>query len=343
MEIYITAKNSSETLTQLQDYLGGHVEERWGEHILRINNTKAKGAIRAITFERGVNLLEYNITFQEEITLVMDTSRYNPIHFAYCLEGFCEHRFELHHQRRRVEQFQSAIITSTNEGYNYGYLPKEVKLQINVIQIMRKEFLKKKLNQVSLLNQQLYATLTDTDHQKAFAYFSTYNLKMADMIRTLYDIKQEGIIEMLQTEGLLYQILSLHIQQYDRETKDRRIETTLLQRELKMIQRLAHDISKDPAKPYILETLALESGITQAKLQEGFKLLYAKTVNEYIRHIRLEAAYNYMVTTDMNISEIVYAIGFSSRSYFSKIFRNKYGISPTGFKKKQVKTIKEAV
>lgn len=42
-----------------------------------------------------------------------------------------------------------------------------------------------------------------------------------------------------------------------------------------------------------------------------------------------------MATTDMNIPEIVYVISFSSQSYFSKIFRNKYEISPTAFKKKQ--------
>ena len=77
--------------------------------------------------------------------------------------------------------------------------------------------------------------------------------------------------------------------------------------------------------------LALKSGLSQAKLQEGFKLLYARTVTEYIRHIRLEAARDYISTTEMNISQIVYTIGFSSRSYFSKIFKRKYGISPSDF------------
>ncbi|MDX1471934.1 MAG: AraC family transcriptional regulator, partial [Flavobacteriaceae bacterium] len=32
-----------------------------------------------------------------------------------------------------------------------------------------------------------------------------------------------------------------------------------------------------------------------------------------------------------NISEVVYMIGYSSRSYFSKIFKNKYGISPSKY------------
>nr|WP_313790335.1 AraC family transcriptional regulator [Allomuricauda sp.] len=37
-------------------------------------------------------------------------------------------------------------------------------------------------------------------------------------------------------------------------------------------------------------------------------------------------------TTEMNISEVVYSIGFTSRSYFSKIFKERYGLSPSEFK-----------
>ena len=37
----------------------------------------------------------------------------------------------------------------------------------------------------------------------------------------------------------------------------------------------------------------------------------------------------------LNISEVVYSIGFTSRSYFSKIFRRKYNCSPKQYKDKQ--------
>ncbi|MDX1318460.1 MAG: AraC family transcriptional regulator, partial [Xanthomarina gelatinilytica] len=36
--------------------------------------------------------------------------------------------------------------------------------------------------------------------------------------------------------------------------------------------------------------------------------------------------------TDMNISEVVYTIGLTSRSYFSKIFKEKYNCSPKDYK-----------
>ncbi|KAA1242556.1 response regulator transcription factor [Aquimarina sp. RZ0] len=343
IEINITAKDTEGTVRQIQEVIGGRIEERWGEYELTVNNLNAHGSIRFITFDWGVNLLEYDIVFHKEFVLKMDASEYNPIHFAYCLTGHCGHRFGFQNEVHTLEQFQSVIITSRDGGYNYGYFPKEEKLEINVIQIARKKYLKKRLNNVSQLNERLYKVFMDEDHEKAFAYFGTFNLKLADQISALRKIKQKGMIRILQIEGMIYQILSMHIQQHDRAMKEKVLPTTLLKRELKLIRGLAKKIIKDVAKDYSLEQLSEETGLPQAKLQEGFKLLYARTVTEYIRHVRLEAARDLIRTTDMNISEIVYSIGFSSRSYFSKIFKEKYDISPNNFKNRTELPVDEVV
>ncbi len=341
IEINITAKDTEGTVRQIQEVIGGKIEERWGEYTLTVNNLNAHGSIRFITFDWGVNLLEYDIIFHKEFVLVIDASEFNPIHFTYCLKGFCGHRFGYQKEIHALEQFQSVIITSRDGGYNYGYFPKEEKLEINVIQIARKKYLKKRLNNVSQLNDKLYKVFMDEDHEKAFAYFGTYDLKLADKIGALRTLKQRGIIRILQIEGMVYQILSMHIQQHDKAMKEEVLPTTLLKRELGLIRGLAEKIIKNVAKDYSLDQLSEAIGLPQTKLQEGFKLLYARTVTEYIRHVRLEAARDLIRSTDMNISEVVYSIGFSSRSYFSKIFKEKYGISPNEFKSRTELPVEE--
>ncbi len=332
-EILIDAKSTEGTVKQLRVALQGNIEERWGENILTMDNDLAKGTIRFITFDWGVSLLEYDITFFDDMCLIMDASEYNPIHFAYCLEGNCGHRFDYHSKDdiKTLEQFQSVIITSHDGGYNYGYFPANKKLEINVIQITRKQFLQKRLNNLDALNKKLYEVFLDTDHDKEFAYFGAYNLKLANKIGALRKVKTKGMIRMMMIEGLVYEILSMHILQHDKSIKNKTPQTSLLRSELKIVRNLAKKIVKDVSQDYSLEELALESGLSQAKLQEGFKLIYARTVTEYIRHARLEVARNLIRTTDLNISQIVYTIGFSSRSYFSKIFKRKYGISPSEF------------
>ncbi|WP_299834139.1 response regulator transcription factor [uncultured Tenacibaculum sp.] len=332
--INITASSTEGTVRQIREAIGGKIIERWGEYILHVDNEIAQGKITFINFEWGASVLEYDITFLDDITLVMDASEYNPIHFTYASEGYCFHRFEKENKKRKIEQFQSVIITSKDGGYNYGYFEKNVKVHIHLIQVSRVLFLKKRLNDGAILNQKLYNVFHDQQHESVFAYFGTYNLKLANLIKQFDKVKQKGMIRMLIKEGIVYQILSEHILQHNKDVAlNKKPNSSLTKKELSLVRKTATKILKDVSLDYSVEDLALESGLTQAKLQEGFKLLYTRTVTEYVRHVRLEKARDLMNTTDLNISQIVYTIGFSSRSYFSKIFKRKYNISPSEFLK----------
>ncbi len=286
-----------------------------------------------IEFEWGVSLLEYDITFFDEVMVVVDTSKFNPINFYYCLEGYSGHKFgyQSTDEIKFIEQYQSVILTNRDGGVSDRYFPKDVKISLSVIQVRRKPFLRRRLNQGDSLNKQLYEVFLDTDHEKVFAYFGSYNLKMADVMASLKKVKAKGMIRIMQIEGLVYQILSMHMMQHNREVKNKRMSTSLLKRELKQVRDYAKKIEKNIAKDFSLEEISAETGLTQAKLQEGFKLLYNKTVTEYIRNARLGVARELIANSEMNISEVVYSIGFTSRSYFSKIFKEKFGVSPSDF------------
>ncbi|MCH3882770.1 helix-turn-helix domain-containing protein [Tenacibaculum aquimarinum] len=342
--INITAKSTEGTVKQIQEIIGGTIIERWGEYVLSVNNKIATGKITFITFEWGGSVLEYDITFLEDIVLVMDTSEFNPIHFTYTSEGHSFHRFELEENKRKLAQFQSVIITSKDGGYNYGYFEKNVKNHIHLIQINRVNFIKKRLNDASQLNKRLYEVFHDQQHENVFAYFGTFNLKLANLIKKFNKVKQKGMIKILIKEGIIYQILSEHILQHNKDVKtNKQPNTSLSKKELNSVRKVAQKISNNVAEDYNVEELANSLGLPQAKLQEGFKMLFSRTVIEYIRHVRLEEARDLINNTDYNISQIVYSIGFSSRSYFSKIFKKKYGISPSKFlKNKQNAKIKTA-
>ena len=60
--------------------------------------------------------------------------------------------------------------------------------------------------------------------------------------------------------------------------------------------------------------------------------MHGHTVTEYIREVRIKKAEDLLKNTDMNISQVVYTIGLTSRSYFSKIFKEKYNCSPKDYK-----------
>lgn len=333
INIHVSAKSVNGFAKQVQSCIGGEFEDNWGERILKLDNDIAKGYIKVFDFDWGVSLLEFNITFFEDVLIIADTTNYNPIHFIFNLKGNYAQGFEFLDNIQSIEQFQSVIMVNKSGGENLMFFPKDTLHEVNTIQILRRKFLKKKLNNISMLNKELYEVFVDKDHLNRYAYFGTLNLIMSDHVKSLKNIKSKGLTRILQLEAKIYIILSLHIQQHNLAQRKVSSIAPINNTELSKIREIAAQIIDNPSHNYTLADLSYQTGLSQAKLQEGFKFLFHRTVTEFIRHTRLKAAREFFNTTDMNISEVVYAIGFTSRSYFSKIFKAKYNVSPTEYRK----------
>lgn len=99
-----------------------------------------------------------------------------------------------------------------------------------------------------------------------------------------------------------------------------------------------HDVQRqfeaDCSRDYTLEALAREYGMSPSHLSHQFKRLTGCSVMGYLLRCRLATAQHFLTATDMDISAIVEACGFSDSSNFSRTFRQNVGMSPTAFRKK---------
>ena len=53
--------------------------------------------------------------------------------------------------------------------------------------------------------------------------------------------------------------------------------------------------------------------------------------NEFIRNIRLDKSCEFLKSGKYSINEVAYLVGFNSPSYFTRCFKNKFGISPSEY------------
>ncbi|WP_244095047.1 substrate-binding domain-containing protein [Pedobacter alluvionis] len=84
-----------------------------------------------------------------------------------------------------------------------------------------------------------------------------------------------------------------------------------------------------------VEDLAKMIGISRIQLYRKVKALLDCSITDYILNRRLKKATYLLTNEDYSISEIAFKIGISSPTYFSTLFKGKYGMSPSEFKKKQ--------
>lgn len=82
---------------------------------------------------------------------------------------------------------------------------------------------------------------------------------------------------------------------------------------------------------FSVDHLCLELGMNRTKLYNFIKSGTGMSVGNYIRKIRLDKAAELLRTTDMSISEVGYAVGIESPSYFTRTFKEQFGSSPSEF------------
>jgi len=80
--------------------------------------------------------------------------------------------------------------------------------------------------------------------------------------------------------------------------------------------------------------LALLTGMCNQHFCKCFKRATKYTFTQYLNDIRVLSAQELLLTTDRNVTEIAFSAGFSSISYFNRVFKRKCGLSPLEFRRK---------
>ena len=73
--------------------------------------------------------------------------------------------------------------------------------------------------------------------------------------------------------------------------------------------------------------------ISRTQLHRKLKKLTGLSTSHYIRSLRLEIAKTLLETSQLNVSEVSFKVGFSSPTYFSKVFKAQYGQAPSDLRK----------
>lgn len=323
-----------QTFQQLHQNLGGILNVTSKEHILEMDNEFGVGRIQGITFKGGISYLEFDMVFHDDFCLTLNTNENAPICFAYCSRGKITHNFASEKETHVLENFQTCILTNAANESNILYFSKDVQIKISLIVVRTTSNINRiKENGLSHRLRELFMSGKPT---KNSIYVGSYNLKIADTIQQLDAINQKGIVRSLLIEGLVHMILAYEIQQHTDDISNVENETgTLSGKEMDLICEVSKFINNYSELSLSITELTRKTGLSPSKLQEGFKLMHGTTVSDYIRDVRLLKAEELIKNTDLNISEVVYSIGFTSRSYFSKIFRGKYNCSPKQYKEKQ--------
>ncbi len=103
------------------------------------------------------------------------------------------------------------------------------------------------------------------------------------------------------------------------------VEEIFLQNSLAIVERHLSDSS------FSVEQLADELNLSRMQLHRKLKAITNQSATEFVRHVRLQRAANLLAARSATVSEVAFTVGFESLSYFSKSFREQFGVLPSEY------------
>lgn len=135
-----------------------------------------------------------------------------------------------------------------------------------------------------------------------------------------------------RVENLLHQRAHLRqlFAQGAAEGKETEEEVSRLDDRDKAFVKQLHDIIKSHMgnSDFGVEDIGAEIGLSRVQLYRKVKAITGSSVVDLLRKARLAKARRLLEANSMNISEVAYEVGFSSPSYFTKCFKDEYGMLP---------------
>ena len=86
---------------------------------------------------------------------------------------------------------------------------------------------------------------------------------------------------------------------------------------------------------FSVETMAAEVGMARTTLYKKLMAITGQGPAEFIRTIRIKRGRALLEASQMQITEIAYAVGFTTVKSFTMNFKSEYGMTPTEFRQKQ--------
>ncbi|WP_430409357.1 helix-turn-helix domain-containing protein [Kordia sp.] len=331
-KIHVKNTSTKDALFQLQENLGGTLIESWGEYTLTFDNKLGKGVVRGIDFDWGLSLIDFNVNFVEVSKITFENNKRKLVEFIFISEGNLKFKEKEAATFLNFDRYQNIIISNKIPSKKVFVFPEATQVKVNIIQLETEDYQKKKNNNLSYLDKVLRTVFESQNQNVSYHHLGNYNLKIADEIKELDNAHDSGIIRTLSIEGQLNLIMAMQMLEHQNSQKRNTLPDSLSHEHIKKIHELSAYITNNVSEHMSVESLSKIAGLSSKKLQLGFKVLYSKTVNEYIRDLKLEIARDQLKNSDLTISEIVYNIGFKSRSYFSKIFFERYGVLPKNYR-----------
>ncbi|MGO4773210.1 hypothetical protein ACEN2I_16225 [Flavobacterium sp. W22_SRS_FK3] len=208
-KLYINTGGINAIFNNLKDSLNGTLTLENNQYNLAVKSKYANGIISGIALNKQICHIQFDIVFNDDVELSMESFANSPILFTYCFEGTLSHSFGINGERKNIKPNQAGIIRNTSninsvlcfEGY------KKVHFSMICTNTYNLEMAE---------NTTLFSDLNKVFNSKwgNYIHIGQQNLKIAEKLKEFNEVPQKGIVKNLLKNRILESILEIELDQH---------------------------------------------------------------------------------------------------------------------------------
>ena len=156
------------------------------------------------------------------------------------------------------------------------------------------------------------------------------NLPVVQVLQQLITNPYQGNLAVHYLHNKIEEFHLLQYQNWRFSQKPKSI--TLHPKDKEAIHEIKRYITNHYNESFTLSELALQVGINQTKLKQGFKSMFGTTTFKYLHDLRMQKALELIQTNTYTIYEVAELTGYKHSHHFSTAFKKHFGQLPTSIK-----------
>lgn len=292
------------------------------------------GKITTIDFDNGTNLILFDIELKNTLTINFGKEHVNPLNFLHCNKGSIVHKLcdsSIHYE---LESMKSSITSCPKDAEQSLIFPKEEQVIISMISVDRERYTDlSNCHPNDDIPQEFVDTINDYKGCKTFYYRGNSDYQLSKSLKALFASDLEGLEDFVFAESDMLEALGHFIRNYKENQNPKHEQLGLCQYDIDCLNKAKDIIITSLNNSPTIPELAKLVGINQQKLKKGFKIVYGKTINQFLIQKRMEAAKILLTQNGNSIREVASQVGYSNQSHFSSKFRDHFGMLPKDFVK----------
>jgi AraC-like DNA-binding protein/mannose-6-phosphate isomerase-like protein (cupin superfamily) len=176
-------------------------------------------------------------------------------------------------------------------------------------------------------------TMHQSTHQRVFKAFEIGETFVPGMLLAISDedaAKAYGFELAIRT--YLGQIFLWILRRWHKMGLDLNVDSAIKKGTLERLQGAFDYVRLHYDQPIQAADVAKRCNVSYSYFCRVFKQLMGRSFTDYLNYVRLSRAEHFLMATDMTVTEVALAVGFTTSSYFIAQFKAHKGVTPKHFR-----------